>query len=270
MNLLSLNCRGLGNPDAVNNLRALVRREAPAILFLCETKLCGRDMRRVREKLDGYYGIEVDSMGRAGGLAFMWKKEVDCTLMTASLHHIDMTVREREREWQVTCFYGWPSVSDRHLYWELLRLLGRKSNLPWLCMGDFNEVLYSTEMKGGSRAQWQMNNFQAAVSDSGLMDIGWEGYQFTWDNGQAGEANKQSMIDKAMCTTSWLDIFPYAKLFHLTREWSDHAPIKLSLDNRVAAQTARQGFKFEQIWIGEEGYEEAVRRGVDKGRGVLG
>ncbi|XP_074290774.1 uncharacterized protein LOC141617477 [Silene latifolia] len=137
-------------------------------------------------------------------------------------------------------------------------------------MGDFNEVLYSIEMKGGSRAQWQMNNFQEAVSDCGLKDIGWEGYQFTWDNGQAGEANRQSMIDRAMRTTSWLDIFPYAKLFHLTREWSGHAPIKLCLDNRVAAQTARRGFKFEQIWIGEEGCEEAVRRGVDKGCGVLG
>ncbi|XP_074278415.1 uncharacterized protein LOC141602006 [Silene latifolia] len=227
-------------------------------------------MRRVREKLDGYFGIEVDCMGRAGGLAFMWKKELDCSLLTASIHHIDLLVKEGGREWRATGFYGWPMVSDRNLSWELLRLLSGQSDLPWLCMGDFNEVLFSTEMKGGSRPQWQMNNFRTSVDDCGLTDIGWEGYQFTWDNGQAGEANRQSMIDRAMCTNSWLELFPYAKLIHLTREWSDHAPIKLLLDRRVTVMEVKRGFKFEQMWIGEEGCEEAIRRGVGKGRGELG
>ncbi|XP_074265989.1 uncharacterized protein LOC141588446 [Silene latifolia] len=190
MNLLSLNCRGLGNPDSVRALRTHVRREAPAMLFLCETKLCGRDMRRVREGLDGYYGIEVDCLGRSGGLAFLWKKDIDCTFVSASVHHMDFTIKEENREWRVTGFYGWPAVADRHLSWELLRVLNRQSSLPWICVGDFNEVLYSTEMKGGSRAQWQMNNFQAAVDECGLRDVSWEGYQFTWDNGQVGDANR--------------------------------------------------------------------------------
>ncbi|XP_074266567.1 uncharacterized protein LOC141589844 [Silene latifolia] len=120
-------------------------------------------------------------------------------------------------------------VSDRHLSWELLRVLSRQSSLPWICVGDFNEVLYSTEIKGGSRPQWQMNNFQAHVDDCGLRDVVWEGYQFTFDNGQVGDANWQSMLDRAMCTRNWMDMFPYAKLFHLDREWSDHTPIKLEI-----------------------------------------
>ncbi|XP_074303516.1 uncharacterized protein LOC141637980 [Silene latifolia] len=227
-------------------------------------------MRRVREKLDGYFGIEVDCMGSAGGLAFMWKNELDCSLLTTSVHHIDLLVKEGGREWRVTGFYGWHVVSDRHLSWELHRLLSGQSDVPWLCMGDFNEVLFSTEMKGGSRPQWQMNNFRTAIDDCGLTGIGWEGYQFTWDNGQAGEANKQSMIDRAMCTSSWLELFPYAKLIHLTREWSDHALIKLLLDRRATVIEVKRDFKFEQMWIGEEGCEEAIRRGVGKGCGELG
>ncbi|XP_074292863.1 uncharacterized protein LOC141619745 [Silene latifolia] len=188
-------------------------------------------MRRVREKLDGYFGIEVDCMGRAGGLAFMWKKELDCSLLTASVHHIDLLVKEG---------------------------------------GDFNEVLFSTEMKGGSRPQWQMNNFRAAIDDCGLTDIGWEGYQFTWDNGQAGDAKRQSMIDKAMCTNLWLELLSYIKLIHLTREWFDHALIKLHLERHVTVMEVKRGFKFEQMWIGEEGCEEVIRRGVGKRRGELG
>ncbi|XP_074265036.1 uncharacterized protein LOC141587449 [Silene latifolia] len=226
-------------------------------------------MRRVREKLDGYHGIDVDSAGRSGGLAFMWKKDIDCSFVSASMHHMDFHVREGEKEWRVTGFYGWPAVSDRHLSWDLLRLLNEQSSLPWLCIGDFNEILYSTEMKGGSQAQWQMNNFQAAVDFCGLRDVAWEGYAFTYDNGQAGENNRQCMLDRAMCNEAWQDLFPYAKNFHLDREWSDHAPLKLTFDRREIGGKTRSRFRFEQVWVGEEGCEEAVSRGVMKGQGDL-
>ncbi|XP_074318472.1 uncharacterized protein LOC141655284 [Silene latifolia] len=109
-------------------------------------------------------------------------------------------------------------------------------------------------MKGGSRAQWQMNNFQAAIDECWLRDVAWEGYAFTFDNGQCGDANRQSMIDRAMCTSTWLELFPYARLLHMEREWFDHAPIKLILDRR------------ETSWGGGE---EAVTSGVEKGGGNL-
>ncbi|XP_074274052.1 uncharacterized protein LOC141597484 [Silene latifolia] len=239
MNILSINCRGLGNPDTVSALRALVRREAPAIVFLCETKLCGREMRRARERLEGYFGMEVDSMGRSGGLAMLWKRDIDCVFMSSSVHHMDFTVRHDGKEWRLTGFYGWPAVSDRHLSWELLRLLKEESNLPWVCMGDYNEILFSTEMKGGSRPQRQMNNFRAAVDDCQLRDVPWVGYNFSFDNGQAGEANRQCMLDRALCSYSWLDLFPYARLHYLDREWSDHAPIKLVFESKEVGETRK-------------------------------
>ncbi|XP_074315637.1 uncharacterized protein LOC141651842 [Silene latifolia] len=87
-------------------------------------------------------------------------------------------------------------------------------------------------MKGESRAEWQISNFHDAVDECGLRDIPWEGYKFTFDNGQAGSAKRQSMLDRAMCTGQWSD-------------------------------------RFEQIWVGEEGCEEVVVRGLENGRGDL-
>ncbi|XP_074306422.1 uncharacterized protein LOC141641666 [Silene latifolia] len=107
-------------------------------------------------------------------------------------------IHEETGDWRVTGFYGWPVVADRHLSWKLLRILGSQSSLPWMCIGDYNEILFADEMKGGQRAQWQMNNFREAVDNCGLADISFEGYKFTWDNGQAGEDNRQSRIDRAM------------------------------------------------------------------------
>ncbi|XP_074287486.1 uncharacterized protein LOC141612574 [Silene latifolia] len=219
--------------------------------------------------MEGYFGIDVDSVGRLGGLSFWWKKEVDCVFQSSSVHHMDFLVRGAEGEWRITGFYGWPTVSDRHLSWELLRILSRQSSLPWVCIGDFNEILFSTEMKGGSRPQRQMNSFRAAVDECGLRTVPWEGYNFSYDNGQVGECNRQSMLDRALCTIQWSDLFPYAKLFYLNREWSDHAPIRLVLNYKIQGEVKSRPFKFEQIWVGSEGCEEAVERGVEKGRGDL-
>ncbi|XP_074301413.1 uncharacterized protein LOC141632800 [Silene latifolia] len=220
-------------------------------------------MRRVRDSLDGYYGLEVDSAGRVGGLTLLWKKDVDCTFKSSSLHHLDCEVRSEGGVWRLTVFYGWPNVADRHLSWELLRLLGSQSTMPWVCIGDFNEVLFSTEMKGGQRQQWQMNNFLNDIDECELRDVPWEGYNFSWDNGQAGEANRQSMLDRAMCSTQWIDMFPYVRLVYLDREWPDHAPIKLYLNRRELRGSSSRIFRFEQAWVGDEGCREAIERGIN-------
>ncbi|XP_074297759.1 uncharacterized protein LOC141628530 [Silene latifolia] len=198
MNLLSLNCRGLGNPSVVSGLRNLLRKEAPALVFLSETKLSGEEFRRVRASFDKYEGIEVDSVGRSGGLAFMSKKHVHCKFRLASVDHMDFEITGEEGTWRATGFYGWSSVTERHLSWELLRMLGSQYNDPWVCIGDIIEVLFATEMKGGVRPQWQMNNFREAVDDCSLRDVDFEGYIFIYDNGQADEDNRQSRIDRAL------------------------------------------------------------------------
>ncbi|KAK9684877.1 hypothetical protein RND81_10G239200 [Saponaria officinalis] len=266
MSVLSLNCKGLGNPDAVAGLRDLVRIKAPTMIFLCETKLSGREMSKVKDKLEDYDGLEVDSEGRSGGLAFLWRKGIHCEFRSASTHYMDFEVQLGGQKWRVTGFYGWPAVADRYLSWELLGILAQQSSIPWLCIGDYNEVLYSTEMKGGERAQWQMNNFRNATDTCGLMDVPYVGYEYTFDNGQAENDNRQSRIDRAMVTESWWELFPYAKLHHLVREWSDHAPIKLVLDDREGTSLcSKKIFRFEQFWVGEDCCEEAIRRACGKG-----
>ena len=33
-------------------------------------------------------------MGRSGGLAMLWRKELDVMLLSMSVHHIDVAIRE--------------------------------------------------------------------------------------------------------------------------------------------------------------------------------
>ena len=262
MSILRLNCRGLGNPSPVGNLRDLIRREAPSLVFLSETRLSSSEFARIQNRLGDFFGLSVDSRGRSGGLALLWRKDIDVVLYSMSLHHIDVVVNRGlgEEEWQCTGFYGWPEIQNRHLSWNLLESLAAQSSLPWLCLGDFNEILLSSEKFGGvDRAEWQMENFRSAVNVCGFHDVLFTGYEFTYDNGRELEDNVQSRLDRALVTTSWSNIFSDALLWNLDREWSDHAPIKLSLwkgDRRQ--QWGDKPFRFEQFWSSEEECEGVI------------
>lgn len=157
-------------------------------------------------------------------------EEVSVDLMSISVHHIDVRVVDGvgEEEWRCTGFYGWYELHKRHLSWSLLESLPGQSPLPWLCIGDFNEILYGHEKKGGNdRADWQMMNFRRVVDVCGFRDVPYIGYDFMYDNGRGLEENVQCRLDRALVTSSWLALFPDSHLWHLDRVWSDHSPNKL-------------------------------------------
>lgn len=125
MSALSFNYRGLGNPSAVNSLRDLIRRGAPSIVFLMETKLSSMEFERIRDRLGDFHSVVVDSVGRAGGLALLWSKDVVIDLLSMLVHHIDVVVQEGlgDDAWRCTRFYGWPEIQNRHLSWTLMTTL---------------------------------------------------------------------------------------------------------------------------------------------------
>lgn len=43
---------------------------------------------------------------------------------------------------QLTCLRAPSSYHNRQLFWEELRRISNANTLPWLCAGDFNEILY--------------------------------------------------------------------------------------------------------------------------------
>ena len=84
MSCFAWNCRGLGNPETVRELHNLVRLEAPALVFVSETKIDGRRVADIASRL-GFAGcMPVSSNGLSGGLALFWSKEVDVEVNNVS------------------------------------------------------------------------------------------------------------------------------------------------------------------------------------------
>jgi len=160
----------------------LVRKKAPTILFLMETKLIDREMEPIKREL-GFYGmLAVSCNGRRGGLALLWRADVTVDTQTYSPNHIDVSVHPQTSPvWRLTWLYGHPKEELKLETWRLMRHLHARPCLPWVCLGDFNELLASDEKNGGnSRLMAPMVEFRNTPLHCGLVDMGFSGYPFTW------------------------------------------------------------------------------------------
>ena len=176
MNSLSWNCRGLGNPRLVKALHDMVRRWKPQIVFLMETKSKIKRMERIKNRIGFANGLIVPSRGRSGGMAMFWIQEVNLDINSYSGNHIDAIVREIDGNflWRITGFYGHPETHHRYESWRLLAFLHSQFQLPWLCLGDFNEILSISEKEGGvTPSQQQMEGFRNVVNFCEFVDLGY-------------------------------------------------------------------------------------------------
>lgn len=109
MSFISWNCRGLGSPSTVPNLKYLVRTYKPDAIFLSETMAAVNKIEELKYTLSFDYCFQVDRIGRGGGLAFLWKKPANCIITNYSQNHIDIEVVDSlSGKWRLTGFYGMP------------------------------------------------------------------------------------------------------------------------------------------------------------------
>ena len=153
---LGWNCRGLGNLQTVRVLGKLVQQWDPKIVFLLETKIKKKAMEKVMEKINFVNGLIVPKKGRGGGLAMLWKREVDLEIMGYSRSFIDAIITEQGSgfRWRITSFYGNLEAHRRKESREELAASNRKFQLPWLCYGDFNEILSGGGVLQDPKGKW--------------------------------------------------------------------------------------------------------------------
>lgn len=92
-----------------------------------------------------------------------------------------------------------------------------------------------------------------------FVDLPFSSYEFTYDNSRELEDNVQCQLDRAFPTLMWRELFHESHLWHLDREWSDHAPIKLTLlRDKFETKFGSKPFRFEQLWVSEEECEGII------------
>ncbi|KAG2539975.1 hypothetical protein PVAP13_9NG509928 [Panicum virgatum] len=254
MSLLSVNCRGCGRPEAVQEFRHLVEERRPSVLFLMETKMGEERALGLKRDLGFPNAIIVKSEGLSGGLALLWRHDVTVAEVSKLRSHIDVMLscdRLRILQPRLTGFYGEPRRERRKESWYLMRFLRAQSSVHWLCVGDFNEVLWVEEQFGvNEREQWQVAAFQDAVNDCGFTDLGFHGLPFTWDNRQEGDRNVKVRLDRALGDSRFMAELGDSEVFHLPLAESDHA-----------------GLLVKNMWKSHGEYTDFVNSSWDPGPG---
>ena len=93
MSILSWNVRGLGNTRTFHELKDILQKHQPRIIFLCETKLEYGHMMNTGKRLGLDNCFAVCRSGMGGGLAMLWNEDLDLEIASYSSHHIDAIVR---------------------------------------------------------------------------------------------------------------------------------------------------------------------------------
>jgi exonuclease III len=218
MSILSWNCQGLGNPWIVKNLHDLVKENKPTILFLMETRMKENEIDQVRRRIGFTYAFVVPSRRRKGGLAMLWNASDDIEIKNYSISHINAVFRDDKRQvlWRITGFYGAPKKEKRKASWQLLHRLGDQNILPWIVIGDFNEILVGSEKFGkAEKRESQMQDFRDILDQCQLRDLGYRGPWFTWDNRRQGTENIRERLDRAVASNEWMELYPNAMVKHL-------------------------------------------------------
>ena len=174
------------------------------------------EMKKIQADLTYHCMVVVPSVRRRGGLALLWMADVELHLQTYSPNHIDALIKKDNSFWRFTGFYGWPEEQRKRESWHLLKHLHSRSSYPGLCCGDFNEILCMEEKQGRiPRPLRLMQDFREVLLFCGLVDLGFKGNIFTWDNGRLGDELVQERLDRACANCEWRAIFPHAKVSHL-------------------------------------------------------
>jgi hypothetical protein len=233
-------------------------------------------MRFFSDRVDGLrlalgfsHGLGVGSFGRGGGLALLWKEEVEIRLQSLDKLYIDVAVLDpvtTADKWRFTGFYGESRRELRYRSWDCLKLLNDSSSLPWLCAGDFNETLHASEQFGSAgRTEWQMEGFREAVSIGGFSDLGFIGLPYTWDNCQDGDHNIKVRLDMGFATNSFLDLYREVKVWNVQTTVSDHSCLVIEcLEHSSSWRRKKKNFRYENMWQRDPSYMALIRDSWDQ------
>ncbi|CAB4271874.1 unnamed protein product [Prunus armeniaca] len=157
-------------------------------------------------------------MGSAGGLSFWWDDNID--------------------------------LEENEACWNFLEGVLRYTDLPWLCGGDFNEILWSFEKKGGfeqpSNRPCYLHNF---MKKAGLIDLGYQGSSFTWRAHRQNGIFVQERLDRVLGNLPWQESWPSTSISHHPAIGSDNNP--LVLETTMYHKNHIRQFKFEAYWADE-------------------
>lgn len=88
---------------------------------------------------------------------------------------------------EITFVHAPNDFPSRQRLWVELQYIHKNLQQPWLCLGDFNELMNSWEKVGGRPVEnFRISAFRNFMTACSLMEIDCKGCAFAWSNNRQG------------------------------------------------------------------------------------
>ncbi|XP_015946659.1 uncharacterized protein LOC107471680 [Arachis duranensis] len=158
---------GCVNKASIRTVKELCKQYRPDMVILLETKCSGDTADKVLRNHQQFLHLQI--------------------------------VDFKRRVWCLTAVYASPHAHLRSKLWKEMKKIATDMKLPWLLIGDFNDISKADEKKGGATLDMHaVNRFKRWIEECGLIDMGYIGSKFTWVGGVRGGLKIYKRLDRAL------------------------------------------------------------------------
>lgn len=240
-----------------------LRKEKPLSMLIQETKIAGRKMDEIQNKIElKYECMLIDVKGSARGITILWLP-TDITVdywIGMKWILIEQFLVIGNREWFLVVAVYHPDTSvERGSFLLQLHQLGKlyKEKLSMIA-GDFNLTTSIEEKKGGlQREELEMDRFNDLQEKLKLVDIPTINGKDPWNNGRGENRQVASRLEKFLATKSFIRKHIFYEATILPCLGLDHWPIKLEI--AMNHQNQNRPFRFEAFWLREPTFIDKMK-----------
>ncbi|XVE93717.1 hypothetical protein REPUB_Repub01dG0218300 [Reevesia pubescens] len=157
----------VGSSDFLRHARELIRVHLVNIFIVAEPRISGVGSTKVIRRLRFNGVAKVDAQGfSGGGIWVLWKACIGhVEVVELKQQIISLTVTDsRGFKWGLSVVYASPTPSIRDILWNHLYSFNTFDSLPWLLVGDFNQILSGLEKQWGRPEPFsRMNSFSGNI-----------------------------------------------------------------------------------------------------------
>ncbi|WCJ36333.1 Polynucleotidyl transferase ribonuclease H-like superfamily protein [Euphorbia peplus] len=255
MKIISWNCFGAGGTEFFRATRHLLSVHDPDIFVLLEPRLPGRRAVDLCRRLNFSSVQIVEAEGFSGGVWVFWhdsRLKLQVYFKNNQFLHSNVVCLGgalHGKSFDVSFIYVRPQMSFKRTFMVDMHALKDSTVHPWVLIGDFNCIKTLSEKQGGSMQILTRCSFFADwIDDMALVDLGFQGPDFTWYRGSTPRTRVACRLDRALCNLSWRVAYAEAVVRHLPRNKSDHSPVLLDLVGRDSPPLPRP-FRFRAEWL---------------------
>ena len=153
MKMIAWNRQGAGSVTFRTHAYELYSRHRPDILIIVEPCIVKGRAQAVINTLPYTHSRRVNPTGFFGGIWLLWNESTSFSveILTHSDHSLHALVKVNlpPLTFLFTVVYASPNFAKRKIFWNYLENLVATISLPWVLLGDFNDMTSEDEKMGG-------------------------------------------------------------------------------------------------------------------------